>query len=108
MLIVMLNFLIAVISQVYEEDLDAASETNYLQKSMMNLESEHLMFFLCLRERRQFFILTGAIKDNFEQNEEWHGLIQKIKSNHKIETSKIEDKIKALEQRIDEKMDKKF
>ena len=43
MLIVFLNFLIAIVSQVYENDLAKTLQNDYTQKAEMNLEAEHLL-----------------------------------------------------------------
>ena len=45
-LIVYLNFLIAIISQVYQNDMDMVLPNEYRQKVEMNLEAEYLLNFL--------------------------------------------------------------
>ena len=46
MLIVLLNFLIAIISQAYENDLAMSVQNEYRQKCEMNLEAFFLLEFL--------------------------------------------------------------
>lgn len=49
MLIVFLNFLIAIISQVYEQDMVNSLSNQYTQKCEMNLEVDHIMRFFYFR-----------------------------------------------------------
>ena len=49
LLIVFLNFLIAIISQVYEEDLAMKIQRDYRQKSEMNLETDLVLTFFGLK-----------------------------------------------------------
>ena len=70
----------------------------------MNLEVEHLLYYLGYSFRYQFFILIGAIKDQFESDtEEWSGIISKIKINQKYELNILRNQI---DRKIDQNQEK--
>ena len=89
-----LNFLIAIISQVYEQDLVMSLSNNYTQKCEMNLEVDFLLRFFYFRRLDDLFILTGSIKDSIEDDtEEWQGFIQKMRIYQKQETALIKEEM---------------
>ena len=49
--IVFLNFLIAIVSQVYEDDMSATLQNEYRQRIEMNLETENILYYLGVIER---------------------------------------------------------
>ena len=81
MLIVFLNFLIAIISQVYEQDLVMSLQNEYTQKAQMNLEIEYFLKFWGYQSRHDFYILAGAVEDKIEKpdQQELSGIVLKIK-----------------------------
>ena len=68
MLIVFMNFLIAIISQVYEDDLANTYQNEYTQRAEMNLEAEQLLTFLGFMQKYNLYILTGDINDIVDEN----------------------------------------
>ena len=106
MLIVFLNFLIAIVSQVYENDLAKTLQNEYTQKAEMNLETEHLLTSLGFMEEQNFFILTGSKKDKIDSNlDEWQGFVSQIKQNQKQETAALRFEMRAIKSDIDNKLD---
>ena len=69
MLIVSLNFLIAIISEVFESDLANVYINDYTQKCEMNVEADYILRFFKLRGNDEIYILTGSLKDKIEDDE---------------------------------------
>ena len=107
--IVFMNFLIAIISQVYENDLANTLQNEYTQKAEMNLEAEQLLTFIGFMEKYFLYILTGDKKDVVDENlKEWQGYVAQIKQNQKHESERLEKKITSVEEKIEKKIDGKI
>ena len=106
LLIVFLNFFIANISQVYENELANTNLYEYLQKANMNLEAEQTLSFLGFVKIYEFFILTGAVDDviNDYTSDEWQGFIARIKHNQKHESALLGAKIERVESTVNSKI----
>ena len=61
MLIMFLNFFTAMVFEAYEQSLSKTTANEYKLKCQLNMETENLLFYLGLKQRHEFFILTGAI-----------------------------------------------
>ena len=79
LLIVLLNFLIAIISQVYEYDQLMSINNIYTQKCEMNREVDYQLRFYGLRRNYEMYLLRASIEDLVDQGEEeWSGLVKKM------------------------------
>ena len=79
MMIVLLNFLVAIISQVYEEDMVMETQNTYKQRCEMNLEVDEVLRLLGFRQTQDLYILSANFteEDNANEGEEWQGYVQK-------------------------------
>ena len=68
LLIVLMNFLIAIISQVYEDDMTNKLENEYVQKAEMNLESQQVLSTIHLIKKYSFYILSGPKQDKADED----------------------------------------
>ena len=102
MLIVSLNFLIAIISQVFESDLAMSLSNNYTQKCEMNVDADYFLRFFKLRENDELFILVGSKKDSIEnETDDLRGMVSAIKSEFKNEVKELRTEIKDINSKMD-------
>jgi len=77
--IILLNFLIAVISQSYEKVMDSKIQLQYRQRSILNNEYKIVMGSLGLLEKRcDVFFLTSNVEES-DRGNEWSGFVQNMK-----------------------------
>ena len=107
--IVFMNFLIAIISQVYENDLANTYQNEYTQRAEMNLEAEQLLTFLGFMKKYSLYVLTADVNDVVDENlKEWQGYVAQIKQNQRHESERLQrminDKITSVEDKITSEM----
>jgi len=68
-LIILMNFLIAVISQSYDSVMDTALQTLYSQRCEMNLEIRLMRNKLGVKIERTMFIISANCTE--EENDDW-------------------------------------
>lgn len=75
----------------------------------MNLEAQYILDLFGLGEDNQAYILTGAVRDNIENDDgEWQGFVTQIKTNTKQEIARLDSKIDTIAAntaRLDAKID---
>ena len=83
MLIVLLNFLIAIVSQAFEKNLAATLVNTYAQRIEQYLEADNWMRFEGRRLDEELYILTGSVKDTIADDiggeDDWNGFIAQTK-----------------------------
>lgn len=115
MLIVLLNFLIAIISQSYENVMDSKLISRYQDMTDLSREAYQIMRYIpTFGQFRSRTIIMTVPKYSSEEEGQWGGFVQAIKNfiqkklNHvsrkQIETTK--DEIRNSEKRLQNKIDK--
>ena len=78
-LIILLNFLIAVISQVYDNVVAMQKQVLYAQKVELNREIYMLQKFFGNLKQFKFIIFSMDIKQLEQEDDEWVGFVQTLK-----------------------------
>lgn len=113
MLIILLNFLIAVISQSYEKVKNSAMMLEYQDKCQLNSEAHMIMELFKYNITYKVMIITEPenVKDKQETEDfdEWTGFVQTLKMFIKKKSRKISNDMTKLEKtmkQIHDHMDK--
>lgn len=93
-LIILLNFLIAIISQSYEEVMSRSMQFQYTYKCILNRE----IFLLIENPPYPMRVLQSDISK--ESTSEWTGFVSEIKKTLKGETSAIKRKIDQVQTQV--------
>lgn len=106
-LIILLNFLIAIISQSYEQVMTLKIQVKYMHKSELNREC-----FLFLKTMRllsdyipdqgkfNIFYLWSTIGNGEEDENDWLGFVQTLKNVVTQESRKVNSKIDSLKEKV--------
>tara|TARA_B110000285_G_scaffold113217_1_gene128501 strand:- start:91 stop:765 length:675 start_codon:yes stop_codon:yes gene_type:complete len=98
--IILLNFLIAVISQSYEMVMDSKIQLQYHQRSILNNEFKIVMGSLGLLEKRcDVFFLTSNIECS-DRGNEWSGFVQNMKKAIGKQATTVNNNLKELQTSI--------
>ena len=98
-LIILLNFLIAIISQSYEAVMMQQNMNKYRHRSQLNRECRMTMSFLRWDTTLGPFVLATNVSDS-QGDGEWYGFIHTIKRYVYNELHHIKLKVRSLDQRI--------
>lgn len=94
--IILLNFLIAVISQSYEKVMDGKVILQYRQRSILNNEKQIVWGSLGLLDKRcDVFYLTSNVESS-ERGNEWSGFVQNMKKHIGKQTAQVNKNLKTL------------
>lgn len=99
-LIVLLNFLIAVVSQSYENVMNSATQFKYKQRCEMIREAAIINQTFGFYKKYHVFVLQCNVFDE-DSGGDWAGFVQTLKTFIKGETSKINAKNDTLNRKID-------
>lgn len=72
------NFLIAIVSQVFEQVYSSQLQTEYAVKSTFNLETMRYENFLFAQDNRDYFILATARSITEKEQSDWLGIVNAI------------------------------
>ena len=100
---ILLNFVIALISQSYDDVMERQLEAEYQQMTKLNRECRFMMKAIgrpC--EVQNMFVLTTNSESGENKADEWHGFVVTVRSYLKTSTQKTKDKIHALNDKMDE------
>jgi hypothetical protein len=88
-LIILLNFLIAIISQSYEQVMSQATVNKYIHRSELNRECRILVknYLLPLE------LLIYSVQKESDHDEDWNGFVTTIKSFIRDQNNVIKDKL---------------
>mmetsp|Transcript_3352 Transcript_3352/g.5063 ORF Transcript_3352/g.5063 Transcript_3352/m.5063 type:complete len:244 (-) Transcript_3352:104-835(-) len=107
-LIILLNFLIAVISQTYEKVISAQQTHNYLHKSQLNREYYELRSFFGWTSKIKALSFTNDSQFEGESDDEWKGLISAMKKHIDSSVSSLQSLIGKQGKLLDQKIEKIF
>jgi hypothetical protein len=79
-LVILLNFLIAIISQSYEDVMSRETFTRYSLRSHMNLECLLILQTFGMINEMDIFVLSANDGEDGEGGD-WHGFVQAIRSS---------------------------
>lgn len=92
MLIMLLNFLIAIVSQTYEDVMDKHDQISYLFRAELNRECRVILNFFGLDSKvGEFMVTTSTLSD---QKNVWQGYLQTLKKFSVAENEKMVAEIK--------------
>lgn len=91
-LIILLNFLIAIISQSYDNVMSKSLEYKYNQRCQMNRECRLILKSLGMDDHFQCMILSANCSQDGD-GEQWQGFVQTIKISMRQEISKLKKAI---------------
>jgi preprotein translocase subunit SecA len=78
---VLLNFVIALISQSYDDVMEKQMESDYLQKTKLTRECRFMMKTIgTTSEVRNMFILTTNSETGDNKVDEWQGFVQTVRN----------------------------
>lgn len=94
--IILLNFVIAIISQSYDSVMLKSVQNKYFQRTQLNQECRLVLKSLKVKERMDQFILTANIEDDLAQADEWLGFTQTIKNFVKGENKSLKSQLQGM------------
>ena len=97
-LIVLLNFLIAIISQSYEEVMLKSLQNKYHHRAQLNRECRMTLSLLRLDRSLSPFVMATNLSGELEG--EWQGLIHQVKKYLHDETSVVKEKLQNVEDKM--------
>lgn len=101
--IVLMNFLIAVISQSYENVMNKLQVHTYKNRASMNFQYYQIMEFYQMSDKLTLVLLqsktTGAEVEG-DDNDEWKGFVQTIKKFLRLKLGPMEQKLITVSESI--------
>ena len=91
-LVILLNFLIAIICQSYDEVLSKQIVTKYTKKCELNRECRLLLKTLGSLPRFESFVLTANVFASLEL-QEWQGYVQTIRSFVSTQNKQVREQV---------------
>jgi len=106
-LIVLLNFLIAVISQSYENVMNSSVQFKYKQRCELIRESAILndtlsSFYSTFSDYQIFVLQANTTNDNAGKGDDWSGFVQTLKTFIKEENNKTHKKLNSNSKKMDQ------
>jgi len=94
-LIILLNFLIAVISQTYENVMSKRFILVYQHKATMNLETLYVKKFLSGFEPFNFLVFSFPKSSEEGEEEEWDGLLNRVKKHVSSQSERVVEQVRS-------------
>jgi hypothetical protein len=93
-LVILMNFLIAIIAQSFEEMMSRKTINKYSQRAEMNKECRLNLFSFGLAPKVE--CITIQADNSVNESNEWQGFVHAIKKTLKFEMSLLKDKLNNM------------